>query len=969
MEFEGTKMNKSGAEVVASGKKEKEQRNVEKEKAKELVDLLMKNYVDEGNNLRIYKSLYSPTFEEEKNESRSKRDILNPELESVWKNTEKDYLLERINSIQELLVVSGAKEELRMRFFNANADIKSRIIATQIVSDAFCSAMEDVDDGGAFGLSLDEIRRGLENESNPLFYQIYLKSLVEKCEEYKKMFYDFDYGDYEEERDSEEEHNKEGSFYEYHDPRLDRFKLNLTPRMKIMVNEGEYGDFYYDELYAVQKRRVTDPDYGRQVEAYIGDYLISKLAPEKYGVYDREGRLVGCLKNVPQKIEAEEKDYDPLDEIARELSFNFSVDPELNVFIKENPFLPKEEWVFMKVIDILLKSPKIQEYAEKRKINLGYEVYWRKKAPRIFSIHSFVKDTHDGFERRNVDLERRQLSELVKDEIAAISFESVSEEEKKTLGDKLEFQELDELESVSQLFEFKRKDERLVLEVDEVDDLLQDINFEDPDRDSFLFKLMLSLPFRKKLQKKFGIDIVDLDLKNQYYFLQYIGKKTEKDFEKVFEFVKRGKTRESQINHIKAFLSLEFGQDLSKHLFVISENLEADQADLIFAKYAEIAELALQKEEELRKVFARQEKLQGVDFNRVRNNLLKRAKNLLVNFSDEVSREDAGKKDQEKLTREIMEKLEAIPQDLILSAEVFSEVLRNQLLEEHEYPTGGELEELEGAQLERTTGRKLAEETEENLETRKQMEANYRRNYAKRPLLCEALVAGLKEKITSDPKGDKTEIFNYKLHQKVSASCRFDHLPDGRIYFGSMNVHSEVLGKSIGGIFMDRVINEMAKEGEIVAECIPSEDISSWYIRRQGFVVDQIVTDYAKYGEDFIFHIKKEQNPPEYFFKQTLQRGDAKRLEMISAEKIIDQYLENKSEEKDGRVIFCFPVKKEISPDMYPEEMKDTLKEYINEKGYVMTGYFFGKSDDPDEVIDEVIAYCALERSAESGSN
>jgi len=485
------------------------------------------------------------------------------------------------------------------------------------------------------------------------------------------------------------------------------------------------------------------------------------------------------------------------------------------------------------------------------------------------------------------------------------------------------------------------------------------LDFKDPKEDIFFFKLLLSLPIRNEIKEEFGVDIATLNLRIQHSFLNYLKNKNVQEFEELKNFLNGSINQEAKTNRVRSFLSLEQDSLMGEKIISIGKKFPPEIADRIFGKYAEIADLAFQEEEEMRNL-AEKEKIKGVNFHQIGEALLFRARKLLLDFSQEIPEKNISKEEQEKLGRKIIEKLELIPANIILSAEVFNAALLAQLedLEDKESFQDINLEDLSQSKFSRLTVKEFSE-TDNNTAISRQIETIYRKNYKKRPLLRDALVASLKSKI--EAMGEDTELDIYELHEKVVAACRFDKRADGSFYFASMNVHPEILRRSIGGIFMDRVPCGKTKEGDVFAECIPSEDISSWYIRRQGFVVDKIVDDYKEYGEDFIFQIRRQQEQPEYKFKKNILRRGEKKQEMIPAEEIIESFISQGSEEKDGKIIFQFPIKKQVSPDMYPQEMKDALKKYINEKGYVMTGYFFDANNN---------AYCALEAPGrESGAN
>jgi|GEM_PF-6493733 len=248
------------------------------------------------------------------------------------------------------------------------------------------------------------------------------------------------------------------------------------------------------------------------------------------------------------------------------------------------------------------------------------------------------------------------------------------------------------------------------------------------------------------------------------------------------------------------------------------------------------------------------------------------------------------------------------------------------------------------------------DEVGKDCDLRNNIVTEYYSNYSEdRPKLAKALVDSYLKKIDNPEENKSMKVFSLQVDGKVVAHCRFDGEKDGQVYFGSAYVTRYGRGKSIGGYFLTGALNAMGKEHHLHADCVPGEDISGYYVSKQGFVVDEIVQDYKDFGEPFIFHISREKTED---IKKT-------HYQSISREQIRKDYETNNFSEKDGRIILRYPIQKKVSLEMYPEEMKNRLTELINEKGYVMTGYFSVAGDNPEK---EKIVYCALERLDKSGT-
>lgn len=247
-------------------------------------------------------------------------------------------------------------------------------------------------------------------------------------------------------------------------------------------------------------------------------------------------------------------------------------------------------------------------------------------------------------------------------------------------------------------------------------------------------------------------------------------------------------------------------------------------------------------------------------------------------------------------------------------------------------------------------------EVNSNHHLRDQIISGYQKEYEERIELAGGLVSSYLKKIETPESNQAMKVFILQVAGKLVAHCRFDEEKDGQVYFGSAFVTNYEQRNSIGRYFLNEALTSMGEKYRLHADCIPSEAICGHYMSKQNFVVDRITEDYAKFGEPFIFHITREKTAD---IKKTYYQS-------IAREQIMEEYHAGNFSEKDGRIILRFPIQKKVSPGMYPEEMKKQLTELINEKGFVMTGYFFIASDESEK---ERMVYCALERLDESGND
>ncbi|MFZ2188822.1 MAG: hypothetical protein WAV73_04635 [Candidatus Moraniibacteriota bacterium] len=731
---------------------QKEQLETVAEKAREVVDLLMESYVNKDNILRRYNQLYAPSTKDAPDDINP---IINQKIKSIWREAVGDDYWDEFDSIVDLEKIPGFIEELKKRFSDKTQNLKDRIIIAQIFSDISYEIIVD-DDLGGVGF-LEELRTAREDKNNPLFYQAFLNIEAGRSESAKRFLRDGDSGD-QEDKEEKDVRLQEGCFYNYHENKFDSFQLKLTSEMAININEGRGDERNYGEFHPIRKEDGRD-SYGAPEFDYLGDYLVTKLAPNRHGVYARDGVLIGVLKSIP---------------------------------------------------------------------------------------------------------------EIASDKIDVENFEKVTAQ----------------------------------------------INFENPTEDIFLFKLMASLPFRNEIKKRLGFDIAELDLKNQYYFLQFIGSRSEGDFARVREFISQGKTEKTQMNRVKTFLSLEFGEDLSENMFAISENIEPEQADLIFAKYAEIADLAYEAEREVLGLVKDSEKSKKIDPRKISLDLLKRGKDILAMFAEKVRR--AKGKEEEIPAEEILSDLADYQQDLVFHAAGVREGKKN----------GLKYEDFVGAQFKVLTAREVSENEKLALQMRLMQEKNWKHE---NPQFQESLAEGLDEKIREG--GEDVLFFVFEQNNKLTSFCRIDKSG----YFGSLNTKPSMKGSALGWGVSEAAFETWGKDLEAHSDPFDSR-ATPIYIEKDGFVA--IGTE--EYAGKYSVHILREKKPKDYFFREKSQ------AEIINYH--LDHNSGNNYGKEDAFAVLALPVGS--------DEMRTILNEFLNDNHFVLTRYFFDK--------EGKTAYCGLERGSSS---
>ncbi|MDF1498695.1 MAG: hypothetical protein P1P85_05100 [Patescibacteria group bacterium] len=415
------------------------------------------------------------------------------------------------------------------------------------------------------------------------------------------------------------------------------------------------------------------------------------------------------------------------------------------------------------------------------------------------------------------------------------------------------------------------------------------------------------------IENELGIKLEEIPFIYQIYLLEFLADKSKREVESVKEFLNQGQNSEAKNNRIRSFLSLEGGAGMGKKILDIGERLKPENADAIFAKYAEIVDLTEKSRDELEELFKNKREITNEEINKIVLNLISKAGQILVDFSERVN--VGGETDKEDLMR----KLENYKADLILTASVYKSINKENI----------NFEDLKGVEFEKKNATNLSDEDID------QMKNIYARNYEYSPKFQKAILDNF-DNILKEL-GDKIEIYFYKDNGKIVAFNRFDAMKESRKYFGSFNVDPILSSSSIGSSLMKASLEKEAENNEIEADCIPETLISSKYIGGGcGFVVRKINSNYKNTGVA-LFNIERKENNKKYHYFN------------YSYKKIIEEHNSknpnNQFSPDANRFILKFDPKS--------KELIDATEKLI-EKDFVMSNYVFSK--------DCKEAYCAFEK-------
>ncbi|MDQ1284228.1 MAG: N-acetyltransferase protein [Patescibacteria group bacterium] len=128
--------------------------------------------------------------------------------------------------------------------------------------------------------------------------------------------------------------------------------------------------------------------------------------------------------------------------------------------------------------------------------------------------------------------------------------------------------------------------------------------------------------FFKKTKVRFN----NLNFREQGWFLMYYKHADPENRQNLLDFAK--KYRE---DGLKSFLSLEFGEDVGEKIMSLGQKLETWQAQLVFGKVAELADLANEEERGFQKLLTGDK---GIDLSGIQLKLLEKAHKTILKFSE-----------------------------------------------------------------------------------------------------------------------------------------------------------------------------------------------------------------------------------------------------------------------------------------------------------------------------------------------
>lgn len=316
---------------------------------------------------------------------------------------------------------------------------------------------------------------------------------------------------------------------------------------------------------------------------------------------------------------------------------------------------------------------------------------------------------------------------------------------------------------------------------------------------------------RLLIETDLGLDLRSLTLREQIHLLSFMAKSDPEKYHHLSELI-----RDHGEPMAISFLSCESDPDMSDAILNIGENAPEKQCEVLFGKYAELARLAEQTAEEMGRIIATHKKI-AFNAQTVSDALLERARRLLSDASKKIKTNEAS-------PDEIAGEFSRIKGDLLLFASVFRAAFKENSV--------ARFEDMQGMELRTCTSSEIDDETA------REILFIARENWKHDPKAKEIPVKALEEKLRQ--KNDESTFYILKRHGELLASMRFDELPSGDLYAGSLNVNPAIRGSAIGEAFLSASLDQASQERTVRADFFPQVDAGMMYIDRIGWVIDGV---------------------------------------------------------------------------------------------------------------------------------
>lgn len=420
------------------------------------------------------------------------------------------------------------------------------------------------------------------------------------------------------------------------------------------------------------------------------------------------------------------------------------------------------------------------------------------------------------------------------------------------------------------------------------------------------YLLFLDVDLLDGIERDYGFPVRELTMREQMWFVASLRGYTVDDEKRVMAFTKR-----FGLDGARAFLSVEYGDEMRQAVMVLAEKLPESVAKKVFAEYSQIVTAAQKGAEELAGTFFEEGKTEPVDAARLEQELLTRGRDVLLRFSLAAQENTLDE-------RELEQELARASSDVVVFSSIFKTAFKGK--------DRVEFSSVRGLAFESTNSTGISEED------RRQMEQILRENWKSQPAALESVLHGFTHGIETN----ETEWYIMRKEGKVKAFVRFEQMPPVRgreaRYGGSLNVDPVFRGSGLGEAVLVETVNKQAERSVIQAHADATSEVSMAYVEKFGCNITKLEVE--KVGDKALCWFSLERDDRQ---KDAWQTRKMPKEDLIRDTAPIDKQ--------------WYVIKLATSYDLLKKEgiIEDALQ-----SGYVGTRYFAGSGTERYVVFERV---------------
>ena len=321
------------------------------------------------------------------------------------------------------------------------------------------------------------------------------------------------------------------------------------------------------------------------------------------------------------------------------------------------------------------------------------------------------------------------------------------------------------------------------------------------------YSFLVGSDFRIFIEEDFGISLSKLSLKEQFYLFKYFQDQTQISINKVKQF-----SKSYNESGLKTFFSLAYGgKEIGDKILEIGEKLPEGTTRMIFTKYGEIIDVADKAEEEIKKLYEK-ENVSPKVLSSVKEHLLKKGAEMLSSLADKENINEI----------EILRELENIKTETMILGSSYLEL----------YKSGEKIsfDEVIGTSVEKISAQNITEEKKEEI-----IKA-YINGRPKETYENEEHLKLLVDEFRNDLNKKETNVFNIRFNGEIIAFADFQKIDEDTFHIGGLTFLEDVRNSAIAVAVMNSIMKEFGKYN-IIAEVHSKNKILNMYQKRFRFKI------------------------------------------------------------------------------------------------------------------------------------